>query len=131
MTKDKVRTTKDDQTGEGLWLLQHPVLPLFRMVQFLYLSGPFAGVEEVIAQFSEPIETQFARYEEPAAIMAPYLPLMKDIEPLKNTEKQAIPLIVDGHDAPLNRFTAMESWVSQLILVKIKDKWDRVRTLPC
>ena len=34
----------------GLDLLHKPVLPLLGIVQFLYVTGDFATVEEVIAQ---------------------------------------------------------------------------------
>jgi len=128
---DNKTASRHDQTREGLWLLQHPVLPLFRMVQFIYLSGPFASVEQVITQFSEPVETQTARYEEPAAILAPYLPIMKNIEPLKNTAGHAIPLIVDERNEPINRFSAMESWIGQLILEMELEEINSLLCGPC
>ena len=120
--------TRNDPTRQGLWLLQHPVLPLFRMVQFIYLSGPFGRVEQVLAQFTEPVETKTARYEDPASILAPYLPLMKEIESLKNTESQAMPLIVDEQNETVNRFTAMESWIGQKIL---ELELERINSLLC
>jgi Fe-S-cluster containining protein len=128
MTSNQGQMTKDDQTREGLRLLHHPVLPLFRIVQFIYLTGPFDRVEQVIAQFTEPVETKTATYEDPAAILAPYLPIMKGIEPLKNTEGHAVPLIVDEQDKPVNRFSAMESWIGQQIL---EMELEKINSLLC
>jgi Fe-S-cluster containining protein len=128
MTKDQGQMIKDAQTREGLRLLGQPVLPLFRMVQFIYLTGPFTEVEQVIAQFTEPVETKTARYEDPATILAPYLPMMKGIEPLKSTEGHAVPLIVDAQSKPVNRFTAMESWIGQQIL---EMELEKINSLLC
>jgi Fe-S-cluster containining protein len=120
-----------DQTKEGLWLLQHPVLPLFRMVQFLFLTGQFDRVEQIVEQFIEPIETSIAKYDDPAALLTPYLPVMEGIETLKKKEGQAIPFIVDEQNNPVNRFTAMESWVGQQILTMELEKINSLLCGPC
>jgi Fe-S-cluster containining protein len=128
---DNNNTLLQDQTKEGLWFLQHPVLPLFRMVQFLFLTGPFDRVEQIVEQFIEPIETNTARYDDPAALLNPYLSVMAGIETLKEKEGQAIPLIVDEQDKPVNRFTAMESWVGQQILTMELEKINSLLCGPC
>jgi Fe-S-cluster containining protein len=124
-------SSHQDQTREGLWLLKHPVLPLFRMVQFLFLTGPFDRVEQIVEQFIEPIETNTARYDDPIEFLKPYLPLMEGIETLKKQEGQAIPLIVDEQDKPINRFTAVESWVGQQILTMELEKINSLLCGPC
>jgi Fe-S-cluster containining protein len=113
-----------DHTREALWRLEHPVLPLFRIIQFVYLTGPFARVEEIFDELSEPIETNTARYEDPPAFLEPYLPIMKQIEQFKNPDKEkarTMPMLVDREGKPANRFSVMESWVGQQLLVKELD----------
>jgi len=124
-------TIHQDQTKEGLRLLQHPILPLFRMVQFLFLTGPFDRVEQIVEQFIEPIETNTARYDDPAALLKPYLPVMEGIETLKIKEGQAVPFIVDEQNKPVNRFTAIESWVGQQILIRELEKINSLLCGPC
>ena len=55
------------QSTAGGDLLRTPVLPLVGMVQFIFFTGDFATVDEVIAQLPAPIETGFAVYPDPAA----------------------------------------------------------------
>jgi len=124
-------TIQSDQTKEGLRLLKHPVLPLFRMVQFLFLTGTFDRVEEIVEQLVEPIETNAATYDDPVAFLTPFLPVMEGIETLKKEEGQAIPLIVDEHDKPVNRFTAIESWMGQQILTMELEKINSLLCGPC
>jgi Fe-S-cluster containining protein len=122
-----------DRTGEALWMLHHPVLPLFRIIQFLFLTGPFTAVEEILRELSEPIETNTARYEDPQAFLQPYLPIMKGVERLKDQAgKDSAPVaVVDHQGKPVNRFSAMEAWVGQQLLEAELEKINSLLCGPC
>ena len=127
-------SSQKNDSNEALWMLQHPVVPIFRMVQFLYLTGPFKVVEEIVAEMVEPIETNTARYENPPLLLQPYLPIMKQIENLKKEKgdgDQAVPKIVDEHNKSVNKFTAMESWVGQQLLNAELEKINSMLCGPC
>jgi len=51
----------------GLDLLRQPVLPLVNMVEFLYLSGPFKKIGEVLGRLTKPVELEGVQFENPQA----------------------------------------------------------------
>ena len=63
----------EEKYAAGVRLLGQPVMPLVSMLQFLYLTGPFATVAEVIAELPEPIATDRTVYEQPRALLTAYL----------------------------------------------------------
>ena len=66
-----------DALQQGMALLAQPVLPLVSMVQFLYMTGDFATVDEVINQMPPDIETGYATYRDPIAALQPYADLLQ------------------------------------------------------
>ena len=100
---------------QGIELLRQPALPLVSMVQFLYLTGPFATVAEVIDEMPEPIETGYTRYDHPRQLLRRYLDPLHALEALKN-EEQPAPQVVDESGNPVDEMTAVTSLVSQRVM---------------
>lgn len=114
----------------GLDLLHKPVLPLVGIVQFLYVTGDFATVEEVIAQLPETIETSYATYEDAAALLAPYAALMQpfvDLKAGKGLEQQ----VVTSEGGPADAMTAVTALVAQQILTQELERINSLLCAPC
>jgi Fe-S-cluster containining protein len=114
----------------GLALLRQPVLPLVNIVQFLYLTGAFATVDEVIAELPPDIETGFAVYDDGAACLAPYTDLL---QPLVDLKAGKIPeeRVVDSEDNPVDAMTATAALVSQRILTRELERINSLLCAPC
>ncbi|VAW36821.1 hypothetical protein MNBD_DELTA04-369 [hydrothermal vent metagenome] len=106
---------------QGLSLLRQPVAPLVSMVQFLYLTGPFATVAEVIGEMPEPIETELAAYEHPVALLREYLEHLQPLESLKS-EQETGSDVVDEQGEPVDRMTAVSALVMQQVLTTELEK---------
>jgi Fe-S-cluster containining protein len=111
----------------GSDLLLRPVLPLVGIVQFLYITGDFATVDEVIAQLPAPIETGFAVYDDPAALLAPYARLLQPLVDLKNG-KEPEQQVVTSEGEPVDAMTATCALVAQGVLAQ---ELERINSLLC
>ncbi len=112
-----VPTMSADQLQAGRMRLARPVLPLARLVEILFLSGPFATAAEVLAELNEPIETAAIRYPAPAATLTPHLDLLGEFERLKDPRPASYTVLApDGETLPL--LEAVEAWVAQKILTR-------------
>lgn len=113
----------------GLDLLSQPVLPLVRLVQLLFLTGPFTRVGEVVAELNEPIEMA-VRYEDPAGALAPYLDLLAELEQLQATSPLNY-VILDQAGSPLSRLEAIDGWVAQQVLTRELEAINSLLCGPC
>ena len=121
---------KKDDLQQGRELLARPVLPLVSMVQFLFLTGPFATVAEVIDELPEPIETGYAVYEQPRRQLGRYLALLRPLEEVK----RGIPpscRVVDEEGADLDGMTAITSLVLQQVLAAELEEINSLLCAPC
>ncbi|MBU0910052.1 MAG: YkgJ family cysteine cluster protein [Proteobacteria bacterium] len=114
----------------GIARLANPVLPLARLAGMLYLTGPFATLEDLLAELNEPVETAGISYEQPAALLRPYLDAMRPFERLKHPQ-QPSRLIVDANLQPAEQFTALDSWITQNILTQELEKINSLLCGPC
>jgi Fe-S-cluster containining protein len=96
--------------------LRQPLLPLARLLQILFLTGPFAGISDVLAELHEPIESQ-CRYDDPQAAAIPYLDILQNFAMVKNTKPLEF-IVVDEEKRPLDRLEALELWIAQQILAR-------------
>ena len=111
----------------GLALLRQPVLPLVSMVQFLYLTGDFATVAEVIDEMPEPIETGYALYEWPRELLRSHLDHLVLLERLKSGE----PVREEVEDASgelLDTMSTVTAVVSQRIM---EDELEPINSALC
>lgn len=116
-----------DQFSAGLVALRQPMLPLVRLVQILYLTGPFTTVDGVLCQLTEPIDTGAAVYDNPANLLTPHLSILKEFERLKKTDPPSL-RIIDENCAELGLFEAVDAWVSQAIL---NHELEQINSLLC
>ncbi|MGE4560137.1 MAG: YkgJ family cysteine cluster protein [Desulfobulbus sp.] len=119
-----------DALHEGTALLAQPVLPLIGMVQFLYLTGDFATVDEVISQMPADIETGFATYADPVGILQPYADLLRplaDFKAGKPPEQQ----VVDVDNNPVDALTAATALIAQDVLIRELEPINSLLCAPC
>ena len=119
-----------DALDPGLTLLRQPVLPLAAIVQFLYLTGDFGSVAEVIGQLTEEIETPFARYPDPAAGLAPYADLLRPLEAFKAGARPQ-ELVIDADGRPVDPMTATVALVAQQVLSRELERINSLLCAPC
>jgi len=106
---------KKEDFQAGIALLGQPALPLVSMVQFLYLTGPFSTVAEVIDEMPEPIETGYALYEHPRDLLRSHLSHLTLLESLK-TGEAIQEQVVDASGELLDDMTTVTALVSQRIM---------------
>ena len=121
---------KDNKFTEGINLLQQPIMPLVSMVQFLYMTGPFATVAEVLNELPEPIETDRTTYEHPRSLLSGYLDILAGFEQLKEGTFQA-PTVVDEENNPVDPFTAGAAVIQQQLLIAELEKINSILCGPC
>jgi Fe-S-cluster containining protein len=114
----------------GLEVLHRPVLPLVGIVQFLYMTGDFATVDEVIAELPDEIETGYARYAQAAADLAPYADLLQPLEALK-AGKRPEEKVVDDEGNPVDAMTAAIALVTQRVLTRELEQINSLLCGPC
>lgn len=120
------RVEKEDLQA-GISLLAGPVLPLVSMVQFLYLTGPFERIEEVIDEMPEPIETGYALYENPREQLYSHLARLRLLEGLKSGEELKIHVVNESGEA-VDDMTACAGLVSQRIM---EDELEIINSVLC
>ncbi len=98
--------------------MKKPVLPLVNMVQFMYLTGPFAQIEEVLNRLTKEVELEGVVYENPKQILLPYTVFLKEFAVIKGKKKLSfrLPFIVNEKDEPMPKRQALELWIKQQIL---------------
>lgn len=115
---------------EGCALLRQPVLPLVSIVQFLFLTGDFATVDEVIAELPAEIETGFACYADAATILAPYSDLLQPLAAFKAGQPPRERVIdIDGQ--PLDALSATTALVAQRVLTRELERINSLLCAPC
>jgi len=126
---------KEDKSifGQGLSLLKKPVLPLVNMVQFLYLTGPFATVDEVMRRLTKTVELEGVSYDNPLQMLQPYTIFLQEFEVIKGRKKlsASLPFIVNEKQEPVARRQALEFWIKQQILSRELEKINSVLCGPC
>jgi Fe-S-cluster containining protein len=125
----KFPMSHQDQFADGRRKLQRPILPLVRLVQLLYLTGPFENMAAVLTELPDPLETGSSVYDRPAAIMAPYLSLLETCD-LKNKPVISV-TIYDETGAPLSAFDAAELWLKQQVLIQELEEINSLLCNPC
>ena len=115
---------------EGIRLLRQPVLPLAGMVQFLFLTGDFATVDEVIHQLPSDITTTFTTYANPIETLQPYADLFK---PLVDFKQGQVPpqTIVDVNWQVVDTVTATMALVAQDVLARELERINSLLCAPC
>jgi Fe-S-cluster containining protein len=123
----------DKAFAQGLSRLKKPVLPLVHMVQFLYLTGPFEKIAEVLPRLTKSVELEGILYEKPHELLLPYTSLLQEFEVLKGARKPAadLPFIVNEKDVPVAKRQALELWIKQQILARELETINSLLCGPC
>ena len=116
---------KDFQAG--IALLNQPVLPLVSMVQFIYFTGEFTTISEVIDEMPEPIETGYALYAHPRELLRKHLDHLLLLEQLKNGQEMGIQVVNESGE-PVDEMTACAALISQRIM---EDELEPINSLLC
>ena len=111
----------------GIELLRRPVLPLVSMVHFLFLTGPFSTVAEVIAEMPEPIETEFALYAHPRRLLRRHQQSLRLLESVKSGTPSEM-MVIDEEDGPIDSIQAVSSICLQQVLT---DELEEINSLLC
>ena len=119
-----------NELQEGMGKLEQPVLPLIGMVQFLFLTGDFATVDEVICQMPPDIVTGFATYTDPVALLQPYADLL---QPLVTLKAGQVPpqTVVDLDHTRVDALTATTAMVAQAVLSRELEQINSALCAPC
>lgn len=115
-----MNASEDIIFAEGLRLLKKPVIPLVNMLQFLFLTGPFASVEKVLEHLTKSVELEGVSYEAPQQTLKPYENFLKEFEVLKGKRKLSfsLPFIINEKQEPVAKRQALELWIKQQILTQ-------------
>ena len=118
---------------EGLDLLKQPVLPLVNMVEYLYLTGPFKKIDEVLSRLNKPVELEGVQFENPRQMLEPYETVLQEFEVIKGEKKLAasLPFIVDEKQKPVAKRQALELWIKQQILSRELEEINSILCGPC
>jgi Fe-S-cluster containining protein len=116
-----------DPFAAGRARLTNPTLPLVRLLQLLYLTGPFETVAAVLDELPAPLDTGDFIYPHPGSLLRPYLPDLEEFERLKHQRPAAFS-IYDEEGNLLDAFTAIELWVIQQILTR---ELEEINSLLC
>jgi Fe-S-cluster containining protein len=117
----------------GLSLLEKPVLPLVNMVQFLYLTGPFATLDDVLSRLTKAVELEGVLYENPQRMLIPYAEFLREFEVIKGKKKlsASLPFIVNEKQEPVAKRQALELWIRQQILSQELETINSLLCGPC
>ncbi len=126
---------KENNTNRntGIRRLEHPILPLVDMVQFLFLTGSFETIAKVLEEMNESIEIKGSVYENPRQLLAPYVEIMQDFEVVKGKRKlsYSFPIIVNEKEEPQAKLKSLEHWVKQRVLAKELEEINSILCEPC
>ena len=116
-----------DQPAAGREILARPVLPLVGMVEFLFVTGGFSRVEEVIDQLPAPIETPYAVYECPGDLLCRHLDILRLLE----DGASPLPEVLDVDGNPLERGAALDALIRQRVLTRELETVNSALCAPC
>ena len=123
----------NSEAAEGLDRLKRPVLPLVNMVEYLYLTGPFKKIHEVLSRVTKPVELEGVQFKNPQQMLKPYEIILQEFEVVKGEKKLAasLPFIVDEKQKPVAKRQALELWIRQQILSQELEKINSILCGPC
>ena len=128
-----METGKNIKFAEGINRLKQPILPLVKMVEFLYLTGPCKTMVEVLDRLKKPLALGGLHYENPQQVLQPHESLLWEFEVLKGEKSLAtsIPFIVSEKQEPLARRQSLGCWIRQQILDRELEEINSMLCGPC
>jgi Fe-S-cluster containining protein len=121
-----------EKLTDGLAGLIQPVLPLIRIVQFLFLTGPFTTILEILEELKEPIDTNAVVYDDPKNTLLPYLDILKEFERIKDAApSQTTYTVYSQEGEQLEAMEAMGAWISHHMLIMELERINSQLCGPC
>jgi Fe-S-cluster containining protein len=119
--------------GQGLSRLKKPILPLVNMVQFLYLTGPFETIDEILSRLTKAVELEGVLYDNPQQMLEQYALFLREFEVIKGKKKLSagLPFIINEKDEPVAKRQALELWIKQQILSQELETINSILCGPC
>ncbi len=111
-------------------MLRQPLLPLVRLCALLFLATPEDDITSLVGSLTEPVDTGDVTYDNPAAILAPYIDLLADLAILKGRGQLPV-TILDTSGTAIDPFEAVDLWVSHRILVRELEQINGRLCAPC
>jgi len=90
------------------------------MVEFFTMTGSFATVGDIVKELPRPIETNYALYMDPAALLAPYLDLLAGF--VETPADEVSFRVVNENGGELDPVVARNGWIKQQILTMELEK---------
>ncbi|MEW6428675.1 MAG: YkgJ family cysteine cluster protein [Thermodesulfobacteriota bacterium] len=111
-------------------LFRRPLLPLLRMVQFLYLLDPCQSPADIVCQLPPAIDTGDIQYDNPAELLRPHLDLLEQLAILRGGA--SLPCtILDPAGGELDAIEAVEAWIGHQLLVRELEAINSALCAPC
>ena len=117
--KKRAKAMPQDPTSsltKGLARLKTPVLPLVHIIQWLFLSGPFQTIAEMLPQLSEPIEMEHGTYPDPASLLTEHGEALAHLQCLKRQSGTIAQVLLDENGARLDAMESVSHWTRHLII---------------
>lgn len=103
-----------EKHSSGLELLRRPLVPLTYLVSRIFLTTGLESVEATIAKLKDNINLEGVSYDQPSAILAPYLDLLKPYELFKKGVLTSPSIVVvNGDKEPVDPVAALILQVKQ------------------
>ncbi|MCI5180099.1 MAG: hypothetical protein D3911_12415 [Candidatus Electrothrix sp. AW3_4] len=119
---------KKEDFQDGIELLKQPVLPLVSMVQFMYhLSDSKTTIEDIIAEMTQPIETVYTVYPDPAPLLRGYIDQLHLVETPEKVDIE----VVNEAGQPVDAVTACVALMKQRILEAELEEINSLLCVPC
>jgi len=128
-----MESNKNKKFAEGIHRLKQPILPLVKMVEFLYLTGPCKTLQEILGRLTQPVALEGLHYENPQQALQSYEKIIREFEVLKGERKlsASLPFIVNEKQVPLARRQSLECWIRQQILDQELEEINSTLCGPC
>lgn len=121
---------KSPRFATGTTLLANPILPLARIVQVLYVTGPFEHIAPIVEELNEPVEMAASSYANPRELLRPYLDDLRLFEQIKHSGQEEA-LVLEETLEPLDQFESLELLVTQRILSRELEEINSLLCRPC
>lgn len=111
-------------------LFRRPLLPLLRMVQFLYILDPSQSPVDIVWQLPQSIDTGEVRYDNPTALLRPHLDLLEQLTILRGPGVPPFPICTPQGDE-LGKVEAVELWIGHQLLTRELETINSTLCAPC
>ncbi|MFC1523574.1 YkgJ family cysteine cluster protein [Thermodesulfobacteriota bacterium] len=125
-----MNSENQNTTDQGIIMLRHPVIPLVKILQLLYLTGPHLKISDLLDEFQEPFETGGATYDNPGRILKSYLPDLDILEFMKNNDPLPWTILNEEYEQ-VDRLESIGLMVTHRVLTRELETINSLLCGPC